>query len=90
MTKNFTWPITKSKVPFFGLNWKIQTYDIITELNKANALLCKIRNYVRFDNLKADYFAIFYSHINYANFMWWQDPNSKSRIIKEKSFENYK
>ena len=90
VTKIFTWPITKRKVSFFGLNWKIQTYDIITKLNKANALLCKIRNYVRFDNLKADYFAIFDSHINYANFMWWQDPTSKSGIIKEKSFENYK
>ena len=29
-----------------NLNWRDQTYDIATKLNKANALLCKIRNYV--------------------------------------------
>ena len=29
-----------------NLNWKIQTHDIATELNRANALLYKIRYYV--------------------------------------------
>ena len=49
-----------------NLNWKDQTYDILTKLNRANALLCNIRNYVSFITLKAIYFAIFELHINYA------------------------
>ena len=31
--------------------------------------------------LKASYFAIFDSHINYANLIWGQNPNSKLRVI---------
>ena len=53
-----------------NLNWKDQPYDIVTKLNRANALLCKIRNYVCFNTLKAIYFVIFDSHINYANLIW--------------------
>ena len=41
-----------------NLNWKDQTYDIVTMLNRANALLHKIRNYVSFIALKAIYFAV--------------------------------
>ena len=48
-------------------NWKDQTHDIATKLNRANALLCKIRNYVSFNTLKAIYFATFDSHLDYAN-----------------------
>ena len=50
-----------------NLNWKDQTYDIVTKLNRANALLYKIRNYVSFNALKVIYFAIFDSYTNYAN-----------------------
>ena len=42
-----------------NLNWKDQAYDIVTKLNRANALLYEIRNYVSFNTLKAIYFAIF-------------------------------
>ena len=63
-----------------NLNWKDQTYDIVTKLNRANAVLYKIRHYVSFISLKAIYFAIFDSHINYANLIWGQNPNSKLQI----------
>ena len=63
-----------------NLNWKIQTHDIATKLNRANTLLCKIRNYVSFNTLKAIYFAIFDSHINYANLIWGQNSNFKLRV----------
>ena len=63
-----------------NLDWKVQTHDIATKLNRANALLYKIRNYVSFNTLKAIYFAIFDSHINYANLIWGQNPNSKLRV----------
>ena len=64
-----------------NLNWKDQTYDIVAKLNRANALLYKIRNYVSFNTLKVIYFAIFDSYINYANLIWGQNLNSKLRII---------
>ena len=64
-----------------NLNWKDQTHDIATKLNRGNGLLYKIRNYVSFNTLKAIYFAILDSHINYANLIWGQNPNSKLRII---------
>ena len=53
-----------------NLDWKVQTDDIVTKLNRANALLSKIRNYVRFNTLKAIYFAIFNSFLNYVNLIF--------------------
>ena len=64
-----------------NLNWKYQIYDTVTKLNRANALLYKIRNYVSYNTLKAIYFAVFDSHINYENLIWGQKPNSKLKII---------
>ena len=63
-----------------NLSWKVQTHDIATKLNRANALLYKIRNYVSFNTLNAIYFAIFDSHINYAHLIWGQNPNSNLRV----------
>ena len=60
-----------------NLNWKDQTHDIATKLNRANSPLYKIRNYVSFNTLKAIYLTIFDSHINSANFIWGQNPNFK-------------
>ena len=64
-----------------NLNWKDHIHDIATKLNRANALLFKIRNYVNFNTLKSIYFAIFDSHINYANLIWGQNLNSAFRIV---------
>ena len=51
-----------------NLNWKDYINDIVVKLNRANALLIKIRNFVNMTILKTlIYFAIFDSHINYAN-----------------------
>ena len=63
-----------------NLNWKDQTYVIGTKLNRANALLYEIRNYVSFNTLKAIYFAIFDSHIYYANLIWGKNLNSNLTI----------
>ena len=74
-------------VKYFGLkiddnlNWKDQAHDIKTKLNRTNGLLYKIRNYVSLNTLKAIYYAIFNSHIHYANLIWRQNPNSKLRVI---------
>ena len=64
-----------------NLNWKDHIHDIATKLNRANALLFKIRNYVNFNTLKSIYFAIFDSHINYANLIWGQNINSAFRNV---------
>ena len=50
-------------------------------MNRVNALLFKIRNYVNFNTLKSNYFAIFDSHINYANLICAQNVNSAFRIV---------
>ena len=50
-----------------NLNWKQHIHDIAIKLNRTDALLFKIRNYVNKQILKTIYFAIFDSHINDAN-----------------------
>ena len=55
-----------------NLNWKQHIHDIAIKLNRANALLSIIRNYVNKLTLRTIYFAIFDSHINYVNLIWDQ------------------
>ena len=64
-----------------NLNWKQHIHDIAIKLNRANALLSIIRNYVNKLTLRTIYFAIFDSHINYANLIWGQNQHALSRII---------
>ena len=45
-------------------NWKHHLTYIATKLNRGNALLFKIRNFVNVSTLKTIYHAIFDSHIN--------------------------
>ena len=55
-----------------NLIWKDHINDTAVKLNRANALLFKIRNFVNITILKTIYFAIFDSHINYTNLVWAQ------------------
>ena len=55
-----------------NFSWKQHIYDITIKLNRANALLSIIRNYVNKHTLRTIYFAIFDSHINYVNLIWGQ------------------
>ena len=64
-----------------NLNWKDYINDIAVKLNRANALLFKIRNFVNITILETIYFAILDSHINYANLVWTQNSNAMSRIL---------
>ena len=50
-----------------NVNWKDPTHDIATKLNRAIALLYKIKNHVSFNTLKAIYFVVFESDIYYGN-----------------------
>ena len=63
------------------LNWKQHIHDIAIKLNTVNVLLSVIRNYVNKDILRTIYFAIFDSHINYANLTWGQNLHALSKII---------
>ena len=73
-------------VKYFGikidedLNWK-QNIHITIKLNRTNALLSIIRNYVNKLTLRTIYFVIFDSHINYANLVWGQNLHVLSRTI---------
>ena len=64
-----------------NLNWKQHIQYIVVKLNRANALLFTIRNYVNKHILRTIYFAIFDSHINYAYLLWGQNLHALSRII---------
>ena len=64
-----------------NLNWKDHINDIAIKLNRANALLFKIRSFVNVTILKTIYFAIFDCRINYANLVWTQNSNVMSRIL---------
>ena len=64
-----------------NLNWHHHINDLAAKLNRANALLFKIRNYVNQKVLRSIYFAIFDSHLNYANLIWAQNSNAIQQII---------
>ena len=61
-----------------NVNWKDPTHDIATKLNRAIALLYKIKNHVSFNTLKAIYFAVFKSDIYYGNLIQWLIPSYKT------------
>ena len=63
-----------------NLNWKHHVSDIAIKLNRANALLFKNRNFININTLKTIYYAIFDSHINYANVIWAQNFNAVNRV----------
>ena len=48
------------------LNWKSHVNATATKLNRANAMLYKVRNFVNANILKSIYYALFESHVNYA------------------------
>ena len=48
------------------LHWHDQVNNIAVKLNRANALLLKIRNYVNMKTLRNIYYAIFDSHLTYS------------------------
>ena len=59
-----------------NLNWKDQTCDIVTKLNRANVLLYKVRNYINYNTLKVIYFAIFdYGHLAWGQNLKFQVTN---------------
>ena len=58
---------------------------IITKLNRANAILSKLRRY-RQKTLKSIYHTIFEPHLSYSLLFWAQNSNSiKDFVVQKKS-----
>ena len=55
------------------LQWILHINQLYLKLNKANAMLCKIRHYVNETTLRSIYCAIFQSHLSYVCTAWGQN-----------------
>ena len=64
-----------------SLTWNEHINDIAIKLNRANALLYKVREFVNTMVLKSIYHAIFDSNLNYANTVWDQKKSTKLLIF---------
>ena len=61
--------------------WQHYVNDLPIKLNRANALLFKIRKYVCPKILRSIYFGIFESHLSYCCLVWAQNFSSIKRIL---------
>ena len=63
-----------------GLQWNFHINQLCLKLNKANAILCKIRHYVNEATLRSIYYVIFQPHLSYVCTAWGLNINHKHRI----------
>ena len=59
-----------------NLNWQHHVNDLSIKLNRANAILFKIRKYVSPKIIRSIYFVIFDSHLSYYCLVWAQNFSS--------------
>ena len=64
-----------------NLTWKSHIEYLSVKLNRAIALLFKIRNLVASSILSNICFSIFQSHLNYSSFVWSQNFNTINRLV---------
>ena len=64
-----------------NLSWQYHVNDLSIKLNRANALLSKIRKFVSLKILRSIYFAIFDSYLSYCCLVWAQNCSTIQRII---------
>ena len=62
-------------------NWQDHINNIAIKLNKANAMLYKVRQFVNQRTLISIYHAIFDSHLNYASIVWGKTKSSINRVF---------
>ena len=62
------------------LNWNSHVNAIATKLNRANAMLYKVRDFVNPNILKSVYYVLFESHNNYACIIWRQNISTIKRL----------
>ena len=63
------------------LNWKTHIDFIALKLNRAIAMLYKLRDFVIPKTLISVYYALFESHLNYASIVWGQNIHSINRLF---------
>ena len=77
---------TTNSVKYLGikidenLNWHEQINNVAVKLNRANAMLSKVRHFVNKKTLKSIYHAIFESRLFYSCLVWAQNSNSIKRL----------
>ena len=64
-----------------NLTWQHHVNDLSIKLNRANALLFKMRKYVSPKTLRSIYFAIFDSYLSYCCLVWAQNFGTIQRIV---------
>ena len=64
------------------LSWQYNVNDLSIKLNRANALLFKMRKYVSLKILKSIYFAIFDSSLSYCCLVWAQNRSTIQQILR--------
>ena len=64
-----------------NLSWQYHVNDLSIKLNRANALLFKMRKYVSLKILRSIYFAIFDSYLSYCCLVWAQNRGTIQRIV---------
>ena len=64
-----------------NLNWEHHVNDLSIKLNRANALLFKIRKYVSLKVLRSICFAMFDSYLSYCCLVWTQNSSTIQRIV---------
>ena len=69
-----------------NLIWIDHINDTATKLNRANATLFKVQEFVNIKILKSIYYAIIDCHLNYANTVWGQNKYSMNwlKILQKK------
>ena len=64
-----------------NLSQQYHVNDLSIKLNRANALLFKMRKYVSLKILRSIYFAIFDSYLSYCCLVWAQNHSTIQQII---------
>ena len=64
-----------------NLTWQHHVNDLSINLNRANALLFKIKKYVSLKIIRSVYFAICDSYLSYCCLVWAQNSSTIQRII---------
>ena len=67
-----------------NLTWQYHVNDLYIKLNRANALLFKMRKYVSLKILRIIYFAIFDSYVSYGCLLWAPNFSTIQRILIQK------
>ena len=64
-----------------NLSWQYHVNDLSIKMNRANALLFKMRKYVSLKILRSIYFAMFDSYLSYSCLVWAQNCCTIQRIV---------